>query len=585
MPGSHDTPHMKLIAFLAAVAAAMLVFRPTPPIVTMANQLVAVAGWGLVLMAVPVPTSRGAVLRAAWPLLAVFALAGTGCAIAIAGGMTPASQGTCVLGVLLLAAVTAVHGVGAGASDAAGLSRAMAIALLVGGVCAAGIAIAQILAPGGIDGGLIAQPNTVGRASGNIGQSNQFADTLIWGLIALVPLADGRLRGRTGARLARAGWCAAALLMLLGVVLTASRTGLVSLGLLAVWGLLDRSLARTVRGALAAAPAIAAIMVWAVGAWADRHGVVLMPVVRDKGGATAFRAEIWSQALTLIEAQPWLGVGWDGFGFAWSLTPFGSRGSGLVDNAHDLPLQLAVELGVPAALAMTGLLLAALWRAWRGVRRLPGAAGVGARSMLMIVFVVGLHSLLEFPLWFTHLLFPTAWAFGFALGSAATGGVAPAATNRVDGVRTARSWRAFGALMIVLALSTWMDYLNVVPTFQPLDDAQTLEERIQRARASVLFSYEGDEAAAIAFRPTPERLPVIQAASHVLVSGPLLMAWATALNAQGQVDKARYLAARVREFTPPEAEPWFAPCTDLTVTTKPFQCLPPAVALTWRDFR
>ena len=572
---------MKLIAFLAAVAAAMLVSGQSLPIVTLANQLLAVAGWGLVLMAVPVPMPRGAVLRAAWPLLAVFAVAGIGCAIGIASGMTPASQGACVLGVLLLAAVTAVHGLGAGASDAAGLARTVAIALVVGGACAAGIAVVQILAPGGIDGRFIAPPTTVGRASGNIGQANQFADTLVWGLIGLVPLADGRLR----ARLARAGWCAAALLMLLGVVLTASRTGLVSLGLLAVWGLVDRGLARGVRGALAAAPAIAAIMAWAVGAWAGRHGVVLMPVVRDEGGATAFRAEIWSQALTLVAAQPWLGVGWGGFGFAWSLTPFGSRGAGLVDNAHDLPLQLAVELGVPAALAMTGLLLVALWRAWRGVRRLPGAAGVGARSLWMIVVVAGLHSLLEYPLWFAYLLLPTAWAFGFALGSAATGGAAPAAAMRADGVGTARSWRAFGALMIVLAASTWMDYLNVVPTFRPSDDAQTLEDRIQRARASVLFSYEGDIAAAIAFRPTPERLPVIQAASHALVSGPLLMAWATALDAQGQVDKARYLAARVREFEPPEAVSWFAPCTDPTVATKPFQCLPPAVPLTWRDFR
>jgi hypothetical protein len=236
----------------------------------------------------------------------VFALAGTGCAIAVASGMTPASLGACVLGVLLLAAVTAAHGVGAGASDAAGLSRAMAIALLVGGVCAAGIAIVQIFALGSVDGRFIAAPTEVGRASGNIGQANQFAATLIWGLIALVPLADGRLRGRAGARLACAGWCAAALLMLFGVVLTASRTGLVSLGLLAVWGIVDRGLGRGVRSALAAAPAIAAIMVWAVGAWAGRHGVVLVPVVRGEGGATAFRTEIWSQALTLIEAQPWL---------------------------------------------------------------------------------------------------------------------------------------------------------------------------------------------------------------------------------------------------------------------------------------
>jgi low affinity Fe/Cu permease len=52
-------------------------------------------------------------------------------------------------------------------------------------------------------------------------------------------------------------------------------------------------------------------------------------------------------------------------------------------------LQLAVELGLPIALLMMGLLFWALWWAFSRVWRLAGDAGVAARSTLMIVVVVG----------------------------------------------------------------------------------------------------------------------------------------------------------------------------------------------------
>ena len=46
---------MKLFAFLVAIAAALLVNQPLPPIVTMANQLTAILGFGLVLLLAPAP--------------------------------------------------------------------------------------------------------------------------------------------------------------------------------------------------------------------------------------------------------------------------------------------------------------------------------------------------------------------------------------------------------------------------------------------------------------------------------------------------------------------------------------------------
>ena len=105
---------MRLLAFLVAVVAAMLVFGPYPPSGTMINQLLATGGWGLVLLTIPVSAPTRATMRAAWPLLAVFGIAGAGCASSIASGMTPASAGLCVLGVLAMAAMVTLHGAGAG---------------------------------------------------------------------------------------------------------------------------------------------------------------------------------------------------------------------------------------------------------------------------------------------------------------------------------------------------------------------------------------------------------------------------------------------------------------------------------------
>lgn len=574
---------MKLFAFLVAVAAAMLINRPLPPIVTMANQLVAILGWGLVLMA-PAPTLQRSTLRAASPLLVFFAMAAAACAIGIVTGSQPSPPGVGVLGIIALAALVMLHGATAGAGDAAGYFRPFAIALLVCGMCDALIAVLQVFAYHSLDNHIIALPVRMGRAGGNVGQPNQFADTMIWGLAAIVPLAHA-WRERGGAWLARLGWVLAALFMLLGVMLTGSRTALVSLLLLALWGIADRNIPRPLRFGLMSTPFVAGAMLWAVGAWAHMHSVTVVLTDRsDAPDVTAFRGEIWRNALTMIHQQPWLGVGWGRFNFAWTLTPSFSRGAGLIDNAHNLPLQLAVELGVPAALVMTGLLVLALWRSIGRVCRLAGDNGLAARSALLIVLVMGLHSMLEYPLWFAYMLLPTAWAFGLAVGTAtASGAAAPAGS---DAARVAsRNWRAVGAMMVVLAASAWIDYLNIVDLFLPRSTSLPFDERIARAQASPLFSNQADYVA-VTDRPlTPAMLPLIQRSSHVLFNGRLMFAWANLLYQQGDVDKARYMAARLREFNLPGPKPWYAPCDDPAVTAKPFQCLPPEHPLTWRDFR
>ncbi len=573
---------MKLIAFLVAVALALLVHRPLPPIVTMGNQLLAILGWGLVLLLAPAPALQRSTVRASAPLLLFFAIVAGACALGIATGSQPSPPGIGILGIIALAAAVMLHGVSAGASDPAGYFRAFAIALVVCGVCGAVIALLQNFALGAIDNDLIALPVVRGRAGGNLGQPNHFADTMLWGLIAVVPLARA-WQAPAGARLARAGWCLAALLMLVGVVLTGSRTALVTLVLMAAWGLADRHLARPLRIGLAISPVLALAIQWLVGAAARSAGVTLVLTDRGDVGVTAFRSEIWRSALALIQDQPWLGVGWGQFNFAWTLTPSFPRGAGLVDNVHNLPLQLAVELGVPAALLLTGLLVWAFARALRRVWRLPGDAGPVARSALMIVAVMGLHSMLEYPLWFAYLLLPTAWAFGLALGTATAAGTAGAATFVAQ--PPLRAWRVLGLLMVVLAASAWMDYLTIVDLFMPRATSLPLVQRIQRAQASPLFANQADYVVITDLPTTPELLPLVQSSAHVLLNGRLMYAWANLLDARGEVDKARFMAARLREFDMDGPKPWFAPCADPAVTAKPFQCLAPEHPVTWRDFR
>jgi hypothetical protein len=65
-----------------------------------------------------------------------------------------------------------------------------------------------------------------------------------------------------------------------------------------------------------------------------------------------------------------------------------------------------------------------------------------------------------------------------------------------------------------------------------------------------------------------------------------MIAWAKALAAQGDVDAARHIAARLREFRKADAEGFFEPCPETAVppgSGLPFQCeLPPP--LPWQRF-
>jgi hypothetical protein len=370
-------------------------------------------------------------------------------------------------------------------------------------------------------------------------------------------------------------------LLVFAVVLTASRTGGVGVLLLALWGLLDRRLAAPTRWLLLAAPVLYALSWLGMSAWADVAAATFGGEQRlHEGDLSASRFAIWSNTLALIRAQPWLGVGFGEFNFAWSLTPFPGRPTAFFDHTHNLPLQLAVELGLPLAAAVMALLLWALWLAWRRAARADVETSAAGRFAVLLLLMIGLHSMLEYPLWYSYFLLPAACGWGFALGIPAPDDTP---SRSAMGARPSPALVIAGLLVVLGAAASVADYTRVVAIFSSAQGAPPLEQRIAEGQRSVFFAHHAHYAAATVTDQPATALASFDQASHYLLDTRLMMAWARALSDAGDADKARHLAARLREFRNLQSDEFFAECA-AAPRPPPFQCTAPTKALGWRDF-
>ena len=261
------------------------------------------------------------------------------------------------------------------------------------------------------------------------------------------------------------------------------------------------------------------------------------------------------------------------------------------DHPHNLPLQFAVELGVPLALLVIALpgwaLVAALRYAVADGRSAVTSDATcktpTLRAAFMIVLMVMLHSLLEYPLWYLYFLLPTVFALSPCLGRpvAVPAGLAAPRTERT------RPLLLVSMLLVYAGLASMYDYLRVVDIFVQPDKTVTLAQRIDRGSDSWLFAHRADFAAATLTQPPTGDMRPIQRVSHYLLDPVLMMAWAHALDKAGDVERARYIAQRLKEFHSEQATEFFAPCERLAGPEKalPFQCSPPSRDFSYTDFR
>jgi len=553
---------------LAACAPSLLAFNE-PPSPTLFNQAAAVALCGIV---VSQPARRGltAPIDAAAPLQAALALVALSIAAALWIGL-PVGLGLSALGLVAAAMIMVAAGTAARSSDGwAQLLAIFFVAWLVAGVLSAAIGVIQVFLPDLPDGDLVARSGLEGRAVGNVRQPNHLSSLLLWSAVAVVPLLEaGRLR--------RAVATALFAFMILGLVLSGSRTGMVGVLVLALWGLFDRRLGRAARTMLISSPiwfSLFWVLMWL---WARETQNTFGAAAHVLGAElSSSRFAIWSNTLALIAQHPWAGVGFGEFNFAWSLTPFPNRPVAFFDHTHNLPLQLAVELGLPLATLVLGLLGWALWQAWRRSTTADGATGVALRAAFVMVLMMALHSQLEYPLWYSYFLLPTAWAWGFCLGAGTAAGTPSSGRPR---------WLfVCGLAMMVAGVAAIADYWRVVQIFAPSDNAPSLSQRIADGQRSLLFAHHADYAAVTTAEDPVTAPGAFDRAPHYLLDTRLMIAWARALAAQGDLDRARHLAQRLREFRNPASDEFFAPC-NARASPKPFQCQPPSRVVGWREFR
>jgi hypothetical protein len=136
--------------------------------------------------------------------------------------------------------------------------------------------------------------------------------------------------------------------------------------------------------------------------------------------------------------------------------------------------------------------------------------------------------------------------------------------------------------MTLAGAASMLDFQQVVAIYAPAEGSASLGERIEQGQRSPLFAHHADYAAATnPGSPTSTTLGFARA-PHSLLDTRLMMAWAERLAEQGQVDPARWLAQRLREFRNPESEAFFAPCKDSASTA--FQCQAPQTVHGWREF-
>jgi len=563
-----------------AISLPSLIAYNLPPSPTALNQICAMGTWGLVLLVMGSHSSEQVLVALALAAAPAAALAAVALAVLLSGatGVLPASLALSSGGMVLITLL--VLAAGAAAAPSPALWNALFVAWVLAGAASLAIGLIQVFAPDLAEGPWIARSGIAGRAVGNLRQPNHLSTLLLWSAAAVVPLLDGLDAARH--RFAR--WLLATLFaaLLFGVVLSGSRTGLVGVAVFALWGLADRSLSRAARGLLLASPLIC-LAAWAGLDWwsAAHHSGALGAATRlgEGGDISSTRFAIWRNTLALIARNPWLGVGFGEFNFAWTLTVFPDRPVAFFDHTHNLPLHLAVELGLPLALLVLGLLGWGLWQAFQRSRAVPGPGGVARRAAFVMVLLMAIHSQLEYPLWYAYFLLPTAFAWGLCLHEDAAP-AAPAASAGTPWLRLAGV-----ALMLAAAFTVW-DYRRVVAIFAPpVESTETLAERIVEGQHSWLFAHHADYALVTMLEGAGTLPGAFDRATHFLLDTRLMIAWANGLAAQGDVERARYIAARLREFRNPNAKEFFAPCDDPAVVDKPFQCSPPGRAFGWRDFR
>jgi len=456
-----------------------------------------------------------------------------------------------------------------------GLLRWLLVAWLLAALISSALAVLQYLDMARELTPWVNQPRA-GDAFANLRQRNQFASLTSIGLVALLGLV-ATARSISKLHLAMM-WCALALLSA-GLACSVSRTGAVQwlmvVALVLFWSWRYRKNAHPVLMQMAiGAPLL--VIVWSlVLPWIalQLNGVMGASLLLRVAGqaqdyaACGGRRVLWSNALQMLAQHPWQGWGLGETDFAHYSTDYQSeRFCDLLDNAHNLPLHLALEFGLPFALA--SCIFAAHWVFKRiNLRNVTNAQ----RIAFALLLVVGLHSMLEYPLWYGPFQMTLGLALGLWSASARSNANANANANLKpnlspitrqaeteprNSVRQQLLPMLISCVLFLACLYAAWDYNRVAQIYRQPDkrDAAYRDNPMQAASQSWLFKNQVDFARLMTQSITQENAQATyDLAMRVLHYSPeprVAERAVESLRLLGRDVEAEKLASRIPSITP-----------------------------------
>lgn len=300
-------------------------------------------------------------------------------------------------------------------------------------------------------------PTPQGQVFGNLRQRNQFATLMNIGLGAVLWLEATRTRrGRWGL----AGVGVLVVLLTSANALSASRTGLLGLGLVSMVYVLWRAGGSgqawrwTLLGLAGYCATTLGAYEWTPSSPTGHAGLLARAAI--DAGACHSRWTLWSNVIELIVQHPLGGWGWGELDRAHYLAAYsGPRFCEILDNAHNLPLHLVVELGAPLTLLAVGV------GGWLIFRCRPWREKEPVRQLAWLVLaLLALHSLVEYPLWYGPFQMSAGLVIGLLSGALPT-------RQRVASPAGRARWSLAALLVVSAAYAAW-DYWRISQLFLPV---------------------------------------------------------------------------------------------------------------------
>jgi len=239
------------------------------------------------------------------------------------------------------------------------------------------------------------------RAGANLGQPNHFATLASTGLVSLMYLSEKfTLKKRIIYPLAS--------VLVFGIILSSSRTGLLELLFISLGGycFFRKTRRHYIFSPLYLIAAYCLIrLLWQVCSLQTSLSIQYDSLV-DKGTSFGTRACVWSDLIDAGVTRFWLG-----WGFGQTFAAQQSAATSLICGdsytyAHNLVIELFVGMGVLGLVLTVGLIIW-IYRVTKKIRTIEEGYCIG------VIGVVAIHSQLEFPYAYAYFLFPVMLMIGW----------------------------------------------------------------------------------------------------------------------------------------------------------------------------